>query len=220
MPFLTPDQREELCRRYKAGERMSALAREYGVNPSSICDLLASRGIPRHPRKRPRPPVVEPPCFCEVCGAGPLPRKFRFCKPCKVRREADYMNEWRKKMLAAGRCPACGGTMDRKKGVCQHCFDLINTRRLAKKAICFAGYGGRCACCGEANPVFLSIDHVNNDGAERRRKGIYPGTGTGWHLYYWLIKHKFPPGYQVLCFNCQWGKRLCGICPHQRKPQS
>jgi hypothetical protein len=19
-----------------------------------------------------------------------------------------------------------------------------------------------------------------------------------------------------LCHNCQWGKRICGVCPHQR----
>jgi hypothetical protein len=32
-----------------------------------------------------------------------------------------------------------------------------------------AAYGGRCACCGEFERDFLTLDHVNNDGAEHRR---------------------------------------------------
>src|SRR3990167_2513529 len=30
-------------------------------------------------------------------------------------------------------------------------------------------YGGRCACCGELEPKFLAIDHINNDGAVHRK---------------------------------------------------
>ena len=29
-------------------------------------------------------------------------------------------------------------------------------------------YGRACSCCGETEPAFLTIDHVNNDGAEHR----------------------------------------------------
>lgn len=79
----------------------------------------------------------------------------------------------------------------------------------------FAAYGGYiCTCCGEDEPMFLSIDHIDNNGAEERRSGLYSGSGYG--FYRWLRKSGFPPGYQVLCMNCQVGKhKNGGVCPHQ-----
>jgi hypothetical protein len=90
----------------------------------------------------------------------------------------------------------------------------VRERNMIMKNIVYDAYGGyKCACCGETEPLFLSIDHVNNDGAEHRRKlGIKGGT----EIYRWLIKNDFPDGFQVLCYNCQQGKRLNnGVCPHQ-----
>ena len=79
----------------------------------------------------------------------------------------------------------------------------------------YAAYGGyRCSCCNENERLFLSIDHVNNDGAEERKSGKYSGSGSA--FYNWLRKNNFPSGYQVLCMNCQIGKhRNGGVCPHQ-----
>ena len=79
----------------------------------------------------------------------------------------------------------------------------------------YAAYGGYiCACCGETQPMFLSIDHVENNGAAERRSGAYKGGGSA--FYGWLKKQGFPPGYQVLCMNCQVGKhKNKGVCPHQ-----
>jgi hypothetical protein len=92
------------------------------------------------------------------------------------------------------------------------------TKRL--HAICrsqvFEAYGGyKCNCCGETEPMFLSIDHVDNNGAEERKSGLYAGSGVG--FYQWLRKSGFPPGYQVLCMNCNTGKhKNGGVCPHQQ----
>ena len=79
----------------------------------------------------------------------------------------------------------------------------------------FEAYGGyKCNCCGETERMFLSIDHVHNDGASQRKAGLYGGSGTA--FYIWLRKNKFPSGYQVLCMNCQIGKhKNGGVCPHQ-----
>lgn len=60
--------------------------------------------------------------------------------------------------------------------------------------------------------LFLTIDHIDNRGAEHRRT---IGTG-GDALVRWLKKNNFPPGFQILCWNCQWGKRIVGTCPHQK----
>ncbi len=80
-----------------------------------------------------------------------------------------------------------------------------------KHAVVF-GYGGKCNCCGETNLVFLEIDHVNNDAKERVAKGE---PRRGGNLYKWLLRHELPEGFQVLCRNCNWGKWLCGQCPHK-----
>lgn len=81
----------------------------------------------------------------------------------------------------------------------------------ALKDMVYAAYGGYvCRCCGETTEQFLSIDHVNNDGANHRK------DVERRKLYHWLRDNNFPDGFQVLCMNCNFGKaRNNGICPHQ-----
>lgn len=82
----------------------------------------------------------------------------------------------------------------------------------------FEAYGGICACCGEAEPTFLTIDHIDNDGAEHRR--LLKNSG-GSAFFAWLRQHNFPTGFQVLCRNCNWGKHANGgICPHKNSEGS
>lgn len=77
----------------------------------------------------------------------------------------------------------------------------------------FEAYGGIfCACCGESGLPFLTIDHINGDGAEHRR--TLKGRG-GKDFYSWLRKNNYPPAYQVLCFNCNMAKGTLEFCPHQ-----
>lgn len=82
----------------------------------------------------------------------------------------------------------------------------------------YAAYGGyRCQCCGETEPLFLSLDHVNNDGHKYRWKvgSKTYGPHAGVQLYRWLRDNDYPPTIQVLCMNCNMGKaRNKGVCPH------
>lgn len=74
-------------------------------------------------------------------------------------------------------------------------------------------YGGnppKCSCCGEITNVFLCIDHIDGGGNEHRR--VAGGTDGFWRK---LRKEGFPPGYQVLCHNCNFAKHTLGECPHQ-----
>jgi hypothetical protein len=74
-------------------------------------------------------------------------------------------------------------------------------------------YGNRCACCGELEPRFLTIDHINNDGPKHRKS---LGIGAGAKFYKWVVRNKFPSFLQLLCWNCNQGRRLNhGICPHK-----
>jgi hypothetical protein len=79
----------------------------------------------------------------------------------------------------------------------------------------YAAYGGYvCACCGETEKSFLSIDHVNNDGNEMRK--IHGSSAD--KLYRGLKQNSYPSGFQVLCMNCQWGKvKNNGVCPHEAR---
>jgi len=75
----------------------------------------------------------------------------------------------------------------------------------------FEIYGRACSCCGEAERVFLTIDHVNNDGGIERKF-----HGGNEQFRNWLVKQARLPQYQTLCWNCQWGRRINGgICPHE-----
>jgi hypothetical protein len=82
----------------------------------------------------------------------------------------------------------------------------------------FNAYGGyKCVCCGETEPKFLTLDHIDNDGGKFRKEMLGKRTHAGYHTYRWLLKHGCPPTVQVMCMNCQHGKLMNnGICPHQR----
>jgi hypothetical protein len=70
-------------------------------------------------------------------------------------------------------------------------------------------YGGnppKCACCGEDHILFLTLDHINNNGREERRKVLGKSATNSTSFYAWLIKNNFPEDYQVLCFNCNCGR--------------
>jgi hypothetical protein len=83
----------------------------------------------------------------------------------------------------------------------------------ANKMIVLSHYGTKCACCGESEIMFLTIDHVNNDGAKHRKE-----MGSGSKTYKWLIDNNFPEGFQTLCYNCNCGRRH-DVCPHKRKEE-
>lgn len=91
--------------------------------------------------------------------------------------------------------------------------------RARLKTEVFAAYGGPvCACCGETEPRFLTIDHIDNNGAAQRKELGYHGMGSQFHR--WLKKNGFPPGYQILCMNCNFGKsRNGGACPHKTRQE-
>jgi hypothetical protein len=55
--------------------------------------------------------------------------------------------------------------------------------------------------CNVIDLDMLTLDHINNDGAKHRNSVKY-------HLYKWIKSHNFPNGFQTLCWNHQWKKRI------------
>jgi hypothetical protein len=161
--------------------------------------------------------------LCTNCGIRPSREGKRACQHC-----ADASKRANKKTRAdrvsSGLCSRCGkeprffGTV-----FCEACRERANEittkHRKATKAEyvnqVLAHYGAYCACCGERNRLFLTIDHVNNDGF-LHRKTVYSAD-----LPRWLIDNNFPKGFQILCYNCNCGKnRNGGVCPHKTQEGS
>lgn len=55
----------------------------------------------------------------------------------------------------------------------------------------------KCETCG--TPDNLSIDHINDDGLEERKR---LGNSGGYHFYLYLYHNGYPDGYRVLCRSC------------------
>lgn len=154
------------------------------------------------------------------------------CNTC-LRKGADEVTATRHKFINRGICVSCHTKVADWGVYCQECRDRINTRirvtgwgrrykakdaRKVKDEV-FHAYGGyKCACpgCNVTEILFLTIDHVNNDGSQHRKQlaGDKWKSMTGIWFYRWLKRNNFPPGYQVLCMNCNFGKRMNnGVCP-------
>lgn len=90
-------------------------------------------------------------------------------------------------------------------------------RKLRDEAI--AAYGGPiCACCGygDGEPLFLAIDHVENNQREYAEKLGRPHVGA--FLIKWLKENGYPEGFQILCHSCNQAKHANGgVCPHKIK---
>lgn len=154
----------------------------------------------------PKPPSSQPSKICADCYRAYL-KDYR-SKHLDHLKEINRAN-WRKRRQEPEYCES-----ERKRGR-QYWNDLRHEVIVA--------YGGfKCACCGETEPRFLTIDHVFNDGAKHRRELDYVtkvGNGkglSGAKTWKWLKDHNYPAGFQVLCMNCNFGKaRNGGVCPHK-----
>jgi hypothetical protein len=88
-------------------------------------------------------------------------------------------------------------------------------RWIAYKLEVFAAYGGPvCVCCGEAHVECLSIDHIKEGGAQHRKE-LNGDARDGRNFYVWLKQNGYPPGFQVLCMNCNFAKGHFKVCPHE-----
>lgn len=112
------------------------------------------------------------------------------------------------------RCPC--GSIPKIGKTCESCKARNRAKgarwRLALKRAVMDAYGGVCGCCGETEMLFLTVDHVNGGGIKHRTEVKQNGNA----FYSWLRNRGFPRGYQVMCFNCNFGRWANGgRCPHE-----
>lgn len=87
------------------------------------------------------------------------------------------------------------------------------TKRLRAESV--EAYGGKCVCCGEKEPLFLHLDHVNNDGAAHRRELFGEGRGgNSLATMRWAKNNNWPNILQLKCHNCGMAEGFYGRCPH------
>jgi hypothetical protein len=138
---------------------------------------------------------------CQSCEQNFQPRSGfqKFCNDCKAVHRADWFRKRDHERFL---------TPEGKSTSYARSREYWERTRLAA----LQAYGNRCVCCGETNVRFLTIDHINSDGAEHKRKT----NGKSQKIARWLKANNYPDGFQVLCFNCNCGRALNGgICPHQ-----
>ena len=141
---------------------------------------------------------------------------YSYCKECAKRLSKKYYEnhkaqwyEWSKKYRAENPEKVKRWALNRYYRIREHELQQAKLRNEKLKTEVFNHYGNRCACCEETIKKFLTIDHINNDGAIHR-KNI-----NGRNVYRWLKKNGYPAGFQILCYNCNLGKaRNNGVCPH------
>lgn len=143
---------------------------------------------------------------CE-CNA-PRASGKNYCENCLDAKSTAQKNRQAKRRKE-GLCLACGQPASEGHATCASCRERLRGYGQQHRHAALEAYGLACECCGEDTYDFLTIDHVNNNGAEHRKE-------IGTNIYRWLKENDYPEGFQTLCYNCNMGKRLTGICPHQR----
>ena len=162
---------------------------------------------------------------CKLCGARKrapaFPTRELVCRHCfraralaqieQSRRWIDeYARKWRR---SAGRTVERAVALTRRIPDVRITPDRPPTQYHWVRHQAIMAYGGyRCACCGETEPMFLTLDHVNNGGTRHRRRV------SNIKIFFSLRRRGYPPGFQVLCSNCNHGRhRNGGECPHKTR---
>jgi hypothetical protein len=160
------------------------------------------------------------PIPCAGCGTPKRSTKHKDdCPQCidVIKQFRSMTHQARKaKKLQLGLCVNCGQRPPIEKQTrCTQCAAIgndVSARNYKRRRDeVLNHYGRSCACCGEANEAFLSIDHIDGNGAGHRKE-------IGANLYLWLLNNDFPEGFQTLCFNCNFAKRQEAHCPHCDDP--
>lgn len=136
----------------------------------------------------------------------------------------EYYSQHKEKMKEMARLRYIALGYENRSSYQRAMYQKHHAKRLASKKryleemreMLFKHYGDKCSCCGESEKIFLTLEHLNNDGAFHRKqvRSMNPVA-----LILDLRKRGWPEqGYTILCFNCNLGKaKNKNICPHVQK---
>jgi len=148
--------------------------------------------------------------ICIICNKNKAAKGRKYCHTCSEKRRSPEAQERRR----------INTNIRVSKWSKNHRENINKWRRNnreQKKIEVINMYGGKCACCSESNLGFLTIDHINNDGGIKRKENTSEGNIID-HLFHKPIDKL---NYQILCFNCNYGKNCNnGVCPHNEAKDS
>jgi hypothetical protein len=136
--------------------------------------------------------------MCAHCGKLPPWNGKTRCEACHKELLASVQRLCDRR-AAEGLCRTCAEPVAEpgyKK--CQACIDVGSQRHARLKIRVMDAYGGAvCVGCGEPEMAVLQIDHIDGGGHEHAKE-----IGGRGKMYAWLRDNNFPPGFRVLCSNC------------------
>jgi hypothetical protein len=158
--------------------------------------------------------------LCSDCP-NKLDRIGILCSSCADKMKGAYRRR-RKEMVRLGLCFICRKVPVSKSRdfMCPSCrFEHATYNREIREKLkqqVYAAYGNKCACCGELDSRFFTLDHVNGNGGKHRIELFGKNSSNQTALYRWIIRNGYPESLRIYCFNCNMGSyRNGGICPHR-----
>lgn len=163
--------------------------------------------------------------LCTECDSLPIPGRLK-CQLHLDKGNAKARNT-RNKHVKNGKCWICGkpNTDNPTQRACTRCQakERASNKRSRIRAFetILSHYGSICKCCGETGSLFLTVDHINNDGAKQRGRNTKEASMFYLSLAKKIREGQAPTDLQILCYNCNCGRhRNGGICPHKESCSS
>jgi len=123
-------------------------------------------------------------------------------------KEIERRREW-------GRKYAAEMYSKHKVEINQKCIKHARRRKAVLRKELFSIYGDVCACCGETEKRFLTLEHINGSGLPQSNSKRLKTLGVE-KVWKEAIEANDPTKFEILCYNCNWGRRINnGVCPHR-----
>ncbi len=151
--------------------------------------------------------------MCEFPFSKPKGKYENRCKECRNEKQRRFRQtpkskEWRKNYQQTEKYKEQSKECAQRPHHKKQARENQRKRRKIIKIQVISHYSKeqmKCCRCGFDDMRALSIDHIEGGGVKHRKSLNFIG---GCAFYRWLVKNNLPTGYQVLCMNCQFIKRV------------
>lgn len=126
----------------------------------------------------------------------------KFCPQCKVTKTINDFGKNRQRL--DGRASWCKECSNRYSAELKRRYRIEALQHYSNSEV------PSCSCCDETTFEFLAFDHIEGGGNKHMQQ-------IGHNIVRWLRKNGYPPGFRVLCHNCNFARGHYGCCPHERK---